>query len=213
MFETEITHTHMKIVVQSMLGVNANQSRPSTVEEFNANCPAGESILSYACDEAYYRCIAPKIRAKYLDAVETETGVKPRVISTRPNTKEGGEPTNIYEKDTVYIKNVLASKMPDDSPVTKEILQPLLQKAFDEVGWDLTTTRQSGPTKKDRDMVEAIIAKIEDGSTNYTTVKTNFEKRNPGLTIELEEDNTITEDNLAEACRVDRIRREQDSVI
>jgi hypothetical protein len=190
----------MKKTNQSMLGIIAVLSVPANIDEFNSFCTGGDTVLTYGIQEAYYRNVAPKIRSRFLTAVEEATGIKPRVVSTKKNTK--GEDVEVLEKDTVYIKNVLANGW------TAAQLQPLLQKAFDDVGWDLASTRQTGPNAKDKAMVEKILERIEGGASTYERVKAKFEELNPTLDIEVEEDGSISEENLAEACRVDRIRRE-----
>ena len=190
-----------------MLGITAVLAMPSSIEEFNSFCASGDTVLTYGNAEAYYRNVAPKIRSRYLTAIEELTGIKPRVIGTKKGTGENPKDLDILEKDTTYVKHVLASGF------TKEQLQPLLQKAFDDVGWDLSSTRQTGPNAKDRAMVEKILERVESGATTFARVKENLERLNPSLDIAVEDDDSIGEEELAEACRVDRLRREtQDDI-
>lgn len=185
-----------------MLGIIGFIAMPSTIDEFNSFCSGTDTVLTYGNAEAYYRAIAPKVRSKFLDAVEKLTGIKPRVVSTKKAVKEGGEDINVYEKDTSYIKHVLASGF------SKEQLQPLLQKAFDDVGWDLTSSRVTGPNAKDKAKATAILETIANGGGTFAGTKAKIESLNPGLVIELDEDGTFDEETLADAIRIDRVRRE-----
>jgi hypothetical protein len=194
----------MKKISQNMLSIVGLLSVPSSIEEFNSFCTGTDSVLTYGIAEAYYRNVAPKVRSKFLAGVAELTGIEPKVTGQKKTTNAKGEEivTDIFEKDTIYVKRVLASG------VTKEQLQPVLQKAFDEVGWDLSSSRVSGPNAKDKATADAIAAKIEAGGTTVEKVKAFFESNNPGFVLELDEDGSIDLDQLADACRVDRIRRE-----
>lgn len=193
----------MKTVSQSLLGITALLSVPASVEEFNT-LAGGDKILDYANDEAYYRGIAPKVRTKFLELIKAELEFEPRVVSTKKvGEGEKAKDVNVYEKDTVFIKDLKANK-----GVTDAQLQPLLQRAFDEVGWDLSSTRSTGPNKKDKESAEMYIAAVTAGRTNWDRLCTNFEQANPGLSIAREEDGSVTPDVLAEAVKVNRIRIE-----
>jgi hypothetical protein len=193
----------MKKTSQSMLTVSAFLSVPESIEEFNSFLVGRpETALDYANAEAYYRGIAPKVRSRFLSAVAEATGIEPKVISTKT---VGEKEIEVYEKDTVYMKRVKASGVADD------VLVPLLQSAFDEVGWDLSQTRSSGPNAKDREVVDFILNAISAGESTFERVVANYQRLNPGLEIAIEEDGSVTPEALAEAVRVDRLRRENEA--
>ena len=131
----------MKRIQQSLLGVSAFLSVPATIEEFNT-LAKGEKVLDYANAEAYYRGVAPKVRALFLELVEKELGIEQKVISEETvGEGDSAKVVKTYEKDTAFLKRVKASGITDDQ------LQPLLQRAFDEIGWDLTSSRSTGANK------------------------------------------------------------------
>lgn len=187
-----------------MLGISAFLSQPESIDEFNSFLVGKpESALDYANAEAYYRGIAPKVRSKFLASVQAKTGVAPRVTGTR---QVGDKTIETTEKDTAYMKNVIASG------VNPAELVPLLQDAFDAVGWDLSSSRSSGPNAKDRETAEFLTNAIAAGESTWERVVGNYERLNPGLAISIEDDGSVSPENLAEACRVDRLRRESERV-
>ncbi len=194
----------MKKISQKMLTILGTLSVPASIEEFNSFCTGTDNVLTFGIAEAYYRNVAPKVRSLFLAGVQELTGIEPKVTGQKKATNAKGEEvvTDLYEKDTIYIKRVKAAG------VTVKQLEPVLQKAFDGVGWDLSSSRVSGPNAKDKATSEAIAAKIEAGGTTVEKVKAFFESNNPGFVLELDEDGSIDLDQLADACRVDRIRRE-----
>jgi len=193
----------MKKVSQSMLSVSAFLSVPDSIEEFNSFLVGRpETALDFANAEAYYRGIAPKVRSRFLSAVAEATGIAPKVVSTKT---VGDKTVEVFEKDTVYMKRVKASGIADD------VLVPLLQAAYDEVGWDLSSTRSSGPNAKDREVVDFILNAITAGESTFDRVVANYERLNPGLEIERDEDGSVSPEALAEAVRVDRLRRESEA--
>ena len=188
-----------------MLGLIAIAAFPADLEEFNKYLPAGETALDYANAEAYYRNVAPKVRSLLLERIAKLTGIEPKVVGTKQHTNADGTvtETDVFEKDTVYVKRVIAAGW------TKEQLVPELQAAFDTVGWDLSSTRSSGPSKKDTATAEAIAQKVAAGGTTWERVKTYFESNNPNLAVDLDDETgEIDMAILVEACRIDRIRRE-----
>ena len=188
-----------------MLGVSAFMKVPESIDEFNTFLAGSTSTaLDYANAEAYYRGIAPKVRSKFLALVAEKTGIAPRVTGSR---KVGDKEIETTEKDTLYIKHVIASG------TSAADLAPLLQTAFDAVGWDLSSTRSSGPNAKDREVAEFILNAINTGESSYERVKTNYEKMNSGLELALESDGSLAVETLAEAARVDRLRRESERMV
>jgi hypothetical protein len=202
--KTQKQKQYMKKQAQSMLGISAFLTVPESIEEFNTFLVGKpETALDYAISEAYYRGIAPKVRSKFLESVADKTGITPNVISTK---KVGDKEVEVFERDTVYMKRVLGSGVPAGE------LIPLLQSAYDSVGWDLTSTRSSGPNAKDKEVAQFILNAIASGESTFERVAANYERLNPGLELAREDDGSISEDNLAEAARVDRVRRENDRV-
>lgn len=193
----------MKQVSQSLLGIPALLSVPTSVEEFQSFLPPGETVLGYAVDEAYYRGVAPKVRSVFLELIASQLKQVPMVTSEK--TVGEGEKAKVvktYEKDTAFLKRIQASG------VTPAQLQPLAQSAFDKVGWDLSSTRSTGPNKKDQDAANFYIQAVTNGETNWDRLVTNFEAANPGLKIAREDDGSISSEIMAETCRVNRLRLE-----
>lgn len=190
----------MKRIQQSMLGVSAFLSVPASIEEFNT-LAKGDKVLEYANAEAYYRGVAPKVRSRFLELVIEATSIEPKIL--KEETVGEGDSAKVvktYEKDTVFIKRVKASGIADD------VLVPLLQRAFDETGWDLSSSRSSGATKADFEKADFYINAVANGESTWDRITGNFEKVNPGLQIAREADGTVTREVMAEACKVNRLR-------
>lgn len=196
----------MKRNLQSLLGISAYRSEPESVEEFQ-KLSNGE-VLAYANDEAYYRNIAPKVRSRFLDAVVALTGI---AFKTKNVTVGEGEAAKeveaIDEKDTAYIKRVIASG------TSKDELTPVLQKAFDDVGWDLSSTRNTGPTKKDAENAAFYIDAVEQGKTTWDRLVANFEYANPGLVISREDDGTCTLEVWSDVMKVHRVNQAEKKLL
>lgn len=88
----------------------------------------------------------------------------------------------------------------------------LFQKVADMIGYDVTGTRgESKPyTQSDMKDAKALITSIALGKSSFERVKANLEKVNPGLVVEMNEDGTITEENLAAALKTHRVRIESE---
>lgn len=197
----------MKSVTQSLLGVSAFLSMPSSIEEFNT-LAGSDCVLDYANSEAYYRGVAPKVRAKFLDSIKSQLGLEPRVTGSKiVGTGENEKTVNTYEKDTSFLKFVRSQGHGDD------VLQPMLQAAFDAVGWDLSSTRGSGATKKDVETAQFTIDAVNAGKSTWDRVVTNYETANPGLVIARGDDGAVSLENMALAVRANRIRVESMSMI
>ena len=199
----------MKKVSQTLLGLSAFLSQPETIEEFNGFLKGtGTSALDYANDEAYYRGIAPKVRAAYITAIGKELSKEPIIKSTKiVGEGENAKEVHTYEKDTEFIKRIQAEG------TTAEQLQPLLQAAFDSVGWDLTSTRSSGPNKKDLDGADFYINAVAAGESTWDRIVKNFEGANAGLSVSRDEDGKVSRDSMAEAVKVNRIRLENSKML
>ena len=196
----------MKRTLQSLLGIAAFRSEPDSIEEFQ-KLSNGE-VLAYANDEAYYRNIAPKVRSRFLDAVVEATGQAIAILSYAVvGEGESAKTVNTYEKDTVYIKRIIALGTP------KESLEPILQKAFDDVGWDLSSTRNTGPAKKDVENSLFYISAVETGRTTWDRFVTNFEKANPGLVIAREDDGSVDPSTVAEVMKIHRVNLENSKML
>lgn len=194
----------MKQVSQTLLGLTALLSVPASTEEFQSFLTGTDTVLDYANNEAYYRGVAPKVRTAFLASIKEALGFEPKVLSEK--TVGEGEKAKVvktYEKDTVFLKRIQA----EGANVAD--LQPLLQAAFDKVGWDLSSTRSSGPNKKDLDAAEFYVNAVGAGESTWDRIVGKFEDANAGLKIAREEDGTVTKEIMAEACRVNRLRLEQ----
>ncbi len=198
----------MKRISQSLLGLTAFLAMPASAEEFNSFLSGDTNILDYANAEAYYRGVAPKVRSAFLANIEAELKQSPKVLSEK-TVGEGDSAKTIktYEKDTVFIKRLKAEG------ITDEQLTPLLQAAFDSVGWDLSSTRNSGPNKKDEASADFYLNAVAGGESNWDRIVTNFETANPGLVVAREADGSVSKSVMAEACRVNRIRLEKTTMI
>lgn len=196
----------MKRTLQSLLGIAAFRSEPDTIEEFQ-KLSNGE-VLAYANDEAYYRNIAPKVRSRFLDAVVALTGLAIRTKTVTVGEGEAAKTTEVPdEKDTGYIKRIIAGG------TAKETLVPLLQQAFDDVGWDLSSTRNTGPTKKDVENSLFYLSAVETGQTTWDRFVANFEKANPGLVIAREDDGSVDPSTVAEVMKIHRVNLENSKML
>lgn len=202
----------MKKELQSMLGVRAYRSQPENLAELVTVVKGETAALEYADAEIYYRTIAPKVRGMFLERVEKATGIAPRVTKTEPVLDDKGEPVKdekgepkvikSYEKDTAYIKHVKAKG------TDEKVLTDILQACYDEVGYDITTTRNTGPNKSDREQAAWIIAAILRGESSYATFAAKICAANSGLVLELDADGELSEDDIAGAFKVNRLRTE-----
>jgi hypothetical protein len=198
----------MKKVSQTLLGLSAFLSVPSTIEEFNQQLKGEGTALDFANNEAYYRGIAPKVRAAYLKAIEKSFGLSPAVLSEKTvGEGDAAKVVKTYEKDTAFLKRIRAAGRTDEE------LTPLLQKAFDSVGWDLSSTRSTGPNKKDVEAADFYINAVAAGESTWDRIVGNFQNANPGLEIERGEDGTVSRDAMAEACKVNRVRLESSKML
>jgi hypothetical protein len=196
----------MKRTTQTLLGVSAFLSVPETIEEFNS-LAGGDKALEYANAEAYYRGVAPKVRSAFLANIEKALGHAPRVVSTKTvGVGEKAKEVPVFEKDTTFIKHIKATE-----GVTDEQINPLLQSAFDDVGWDLSSTRSSGPNKKDIEAAEFYLAAIAAGKSTFDRVIANFENANPGLVVSREADGSVSKDVMAEIVKTNRLRIEAEA--
>ena len=198
----------MKVRTQKCLTLNVALQVPSTIEELAALVNGQDKVLELATDELIYRNILPKIRKAFFEKVEAETGVAPRVIKTIPAKTPDGKATEVYEKDTDYIKHVSATT---DRSI--ESFLPLLQAAADEVGFDISASgRATKGTKVDVEAAENIIAAVKAGTSNFDRVVGNLTDRNPGLAINRQDDGSVSVEDLALAIRTDRERRQREAV-
>jgi hypothetical protein len=188
--------------LQDMLGVKAYRPAPADLAEFVRICGSEKEACEYGDAEAYFRGFAPKARKLFLEKVAKATDIAIEVVDTKPSTKEGGEPINIMEKDTAYIKRVRALGVGDD------VLVPLLQAAYDEVGYDLTSSRATGPNKKDKENAAFIMSAIARGESTAERFIANITAINPGLKLSVDADGELDEADVAEAFRVNRLRTE-----
>lgn len=190
----------MKKIAQSMLGVVAFRSAPSTIEEFNT-LAKGDLVLDYADSEAYYRGIAPKVRSKFLDSIATALGHSPKVESEKTvGEGDAAKTVQTFERDTLFLKRIKANG------VTDEQLVPLLQAAYDEVGYDLSSTRNTGANKADLEAADFYVNAVASGESTWDRIVGKFESVNPGLQIARESDGSVTREVMGEACKVNRLR-------
>jgi hypothetical protein len=198
----------MKRVSQTLLGLSAFLSQPASIDEFNSFLKGEGTALDYANDEAYYRGVAPKVRLAYLKLIEEKLNLSPKVESeTEVGEGENKKVVKVYEKDTKFLKRIRAAG------TTDEQLLPLLQQAFDDVGWDLSSTRNTGPSKKDVEAAEYYISAVGAGESTWDRIVGNFENANAGLSIAREADGSVSKDIMAEACKVNRIRLENSKML
>jgi hypothetical protein len=98
--------------------------------------------------------------------------------------------------------------------ITAELFTPLLQESFDEVGWDISSTRSTGPNKKDLEMAEFYCQQAESNpDTSWDKIVANFERLNFGLEIPREDDGSVTLEAMAIAVKVNRTRVEGETLI
>jgi len=198
----------MKRISQSVLGLTAFLAVPATVEEFQSFLTGDSTVLDYAIDEAYYRGVAPKVRTAYLAGIKEALGHEPKVLSEKTvGEGDAAKVVKTYEKDTVFIKRIRAEGATDAE------LTSLLQAAFDKVGWDLSSTRNTGPNKKDLEGADFYINAVAAGESTWERIVGKFNDANPGLNLEIGEDGKVSKDVMAEAVRVNRLRVEGERMI
>jgi hypothetical protein len=175
---------------------------PATVEAFNQAAGDANACLNDALANAVYRTIMPKIWRKLAERI-VAAGFP---FDTKSVTAKDGTVSTIDVKpDKKWFERAYIALQWDAAEQSSNC-----QAAADEVGWDMTSSRgsNSGPTQRDEKDASELLTIIQAGGSTFARVKGNFEARNPGLVIPVEDDGTITLDSLAAAFLFDRRRAE-----
>lgn len=199
----------MKLTPQRSLGMEILIPTPESVAEFDQCANKQGAHLEYAVAEGIYRSVLPKIRAALFERLETETGIKRKVVDTKTvGSGDDAKTVDILEKDSIYFKRICT-----ELSVEPSHFQPIANEIASEVGFDLSTSRGTGGrvTAADKRNAEKVLAAIADGKSTFDRVIENLVGRNPGLEIVREDDGSITAENLAAALKVERLRLEQEA--
>ena len=186
----------MKRIETNINGIAFYVEQPSSIEEFNQLHGSATAVLERANDYINAHIILSKVRAKVAEKL-TELGFPLA-------TKLVGDKEVTVKADKAWFDKAFATLA-----IAPADRAALVQEAADEVGYDVSGRQaSSGATGVDKKAAKQLISAIGAGQSTFARVKGNLESRNPGLEIEVEEDGSITEDNLALALKTERKRVE-----
>lgn len=195
----------MKTRKQSTLGFTVGLSVPDSIAEFATLAGGENAVLEMAIDEEVFRGWLPVFRTKFVTALEKSeadggTGVARQVVGKGPKNK-AGEQADLFEKDTAYIKRVLAS-------ADKATLQKLAQSVADGIKFDPSESSSSSGRigKKYITAAEGITAAINAGASTWDTFMANFIAENPDFEFEFDAEGVPTLESVAQAMRADELR-------
>jgi len=209
----------MKIRKQPIFaGRFVNLLVPESREEFNQLAGAKENedpALDLAVDHIVYHVQLGKIRPGVVAEVlklreeqaksETGTQIPERAVTGQGPKRKDGKPNPVHEKDSLYIKKVLASKSISDPD-----FQAILQSVADANPFNPAESEGGTVAKKFFTYADGVIAAIEGGQGTWAKFLENFGNQNPDFEFELE-DGVPTRDSLAAAFKHDETRTLRES--
>jgi hypothetical protein len=193
----QLKHTHMTKTPQSTYGIDFYLAVPSSIEELEQIHGRAGVALELSIKQDVAHTILGKIRRKLAEALAAEGFALP--------TKTVGDKETTLVPDKNWFAAGFTALGWDTAKKTT-----VVQAIADEVGYDVSSERglSGGPSKTDLKDAEGYISAVASGATTFDRLKGNLERRNPGLDIPLEDDGSITVENLASALRTDRRRIE-----
>jgi len=199
--------------------VNVHRT-PETAEEYDELArKGGRAEWEGACvDNAVDYCLRhmwnSKFRAAMAKAIEAETKVK------RRSFKEGDKVTS--ESEASYVEwicrgastptgevNEKGEEIKENKldPVDRSSFGELAQTVADSIPFTVAPApRTATPSKELLRFAQEMVNAIEAGQGTFEGTKDNMEANNPGLTIPVEEDGTISVDSFAYAAKFQQSR-------
>ena len=190
----------MKAYQTETYGIPFVMSVPSSYEEYAQIHGDVNAALENAISNDVNHNILNKIRAA-LAEVLVKTGYP---LLTTENKK--GDVVTV-KPDKNWFAKAVAHAGWSASEATAQ-----LNAIAASIGYDISSSRglRSGPAERDIADAKKLVTAIEAGQSTYDRVRTNLEGRNPGLTIELNEDGTFTAEALAAGLAFERRRIESE---
>jgi hypothetical protein len=172
---------------------------PQTIEEFDQCHGRAGAVLDKAINYDVAHTILGKIRSKTGDAL-VKLGATRDIEKTNDDGSVVFKPIDTKWIDRQFVKLEMDAKAQAD----------LYQSIADEIGYDVSGSRSSNKEFNQVDLKDAkqILEAIKLGKSTVERVVGNLQNRNPGLEITLEEDGTVTAENLAAGLKVERARIE-----
>src|SRR5690606_338387 len=146
-----------------------------------------------------------KFRKALVEALTKETGVAPRQTGVK---KVRGEEVPVLESEATYIAWLLTAE--SGSGLTEARYEQLAHQPADTVPVELSITE--GDDKPDKEFYLAArrkLAEFESGSADPDQFQANFERLNPGATLEAL--GGLNEDGIARALEVNHKRKLRES--
>lgn len=172
---------------------------PQTIEEFDQCHGRAGAVLDKAINYDVAHTILGKIRSKTGDAL-VKLGATRDIEKTNDDGSVVFKPIDTKWIDRQFVKLEMDAKAQAD----------LYQSIADEIGYDVSGSRSSNKEFNQVDLKDAkqILEAIKLGKSTVERVVGNLQNRNAGLEIVLEEDGTVTAENLAAGLKVERARIE-----
>lgn len=192
----------MKLYPTETYGIPFSLMVPATIDEYNSIHGSTSAILDNAVSQDVNHVILGKIRSALAERL-VSLGAS---YDTKPNPK-GGDPI-IIKPDKAWFATAIRTVGWDAPTASRET-----QAIADAIGYDVSSTRSSGPSKADIATAEDLVVAIKAGKSTFARVKTNLEARNPGLVLESTgegDDLTFTVEALAAGIAFERRRIERE---
>lgn len=175
---------------------------PESIEEFDAKHGRAGAVLDKAINYDVAHTILGKIRSAVGAKLVKDHGAQRDVLSTAADGTVSYKPLDTKWLDRQFIALGISTA---DQGV-------LFQSVADEIGYDVSGTRgENKPyTQTDLRDAKALIQSIQLGKSSFERVKANLEAVNPGLEVVISDEGTITEEDLATALKVHRVRIESE---
>jgi hypothetical protein len=194
------TTQYMNKTPQSTYGIDFYLETPTSVEELESIHGRAGVALELAIKQDVAHTILGKIRRKLAETM-AEAGW------ARPTKTVGDKEIDDVPKRDWFAKGF--TFLGWDTAKQREVVQGIA----DTIGYDITSDRgtNGGPAKSDYKDAETYLVAVESGQTTFDRLKGNLERLNPGMTVPMDEDGTISIDDLAAALRVNRRRIEMEA--
>lgn len=228
----------MKDVIKEVLGLNFTihgvSENPAEFNQLAGPRTDGQDPChTAAINNEFYRGSYPECRAEFLERLEKVTGIA-RKTKPGPKKKNGEPGADVYdERETVYFKRVCVTYQPEGAD-TPGVDVKFFQSLADEIS-NAKKTRKEGETVIQLDewliQFDPKAASRGDGTTKIAKVyldaagdflkkdaawqaraQANLEKLNPGVTIDKNEDGTLSLESIAVAIKANEDRKRKQAV-
>ena len=187
---------------------------PSTVAEFAAASGVSEeqgeaAVLKYAVDEAMFRTILPSFRDAFFTALQDETGIERPQTGTTTKTVDGEKvEVPVFAKESEYFNHVQAEEGKEAADYEALALQ-----VAQGIDFNLRAKPRAGkPAKKFITMAQGLADAVAAGRGTWDGIVSKLTSLNPGINIEVGDDDAPSLESLARALKADEDRRSQEAV-